>query len=109
MAATIQQDIAHDIGGDHQRINSLDTRYGEIRYKHVLLPIWLSAFRFRDKTYRFVVNGRTGEVQGERPYSPFKIALAPSGERYADLRACSLVGVERGRAPVLFPSPNPLP
>lgn len=76
MAATIQQDIAHDIGGDHQRINGLDTRYGEIRYKHVLLPIWLSAFRFRDKTYRFVVNGRTGEVQGERPYSPFKIALA---------------------------------
>lgn len=76
MNAVIQQDIAQDIGGDHQRIHGLDTRYGEIRCKHILLPIWLSAFRFRDKTYRFVVNGRTGEVQGERPYSPLKIALA---------------------------------
>jgi hypothetical protein len=36
----------------------------------------MSAFRFRDRTYRFVVNGRTGEVQGERPYSSWKIAFA---------------------------------
>lgn len=75
MAAAIQQDVAQDIGGDHQRIHGLDTHYGEIRCKHILLPIWLSAFRFRDKTYRFVVNGRTGEVQGERPYSLLKIAF----------------------------------
>jgi len=27
----------------------------------------------RSKTYRFVVNGRTGEVQGERPWSWIKI------------------------------------
>ena len=76
MAPVIRRDVEHDIGGDHQRIHAQDTRYGEIRFKHVLLPVWLSAFRFRDKTYRFVVNGRTGEVQGERPYSAWKIALA---------------------------------
>lgn len=76
MAARIQQDIRRDIGGDHQRIHSVDTHYADIRFKHILLPIWLSAFRFRDKTYRFVVNGRTGEVQGERPYSGWKIAFA---------------------------------
>lgn len=76
MAPVIRRDVELDIGGDHQRIHALDTRYGEIRFKHVLLPVWMSAFRFRDKTYRFVVNGRTGEVQGERPYSGWKIALA---------------------------------
>lgn len=76
MAPTIRRDIERDIGGDHQRIHAADTRYGEIRFKHILLPVWMSAFRFRDKVYRFVVNGRTGEVQGERPYSPWKIALA---------------------------------
>ena len=76
MAATIRRDIERDIGGDHQRIRATDTRYGDISFKHILLPVWLSAFRFRDKTYRFLVNGRTGEVQGERPYSPWKIALA---------------------------------
>lgn len=76
MASTIRGDIARDIGGDHQRIRAADTRYDDIRFKHILLPIWMSAFRFRAKTYRFVVNGRTGEVQGERPYSPWKIAFA---------------------------------
>ncbi len=76
MAITICRDIERDIGGDHQRIDAMETRYGEIRFKHILLPIWMSVFRFRDKIYRFVVNGRTGEVQGERPYSPWKIAFA---------------------------------
>ncbi len=76
MAPVIRNDIERDIGGDHQRIQTANTRYGDIRFKHILLPVWLSAFRFRDKTYRFVVNGRTGKVQGERPYSAWKIAFA---------------------------------
>ena len=76
MAATIRRDIERDIGGDHQRIHATDTRYGDVSFKHILLPVWMSAFRFRDKIYRFVVNGRTGEVQGERPYSLWKIAFA---------------------------------
>ncbi len=76
MARAITVAVARDIGGDQQRIGRLDTRYGNIRCKHILLPVWVSAFRFRDKTYRFLVNGRTGEVQGERPYSPWKIIAA---------------------------------
>ena len=29
--------------------------------------------RFRNKTYRFLVNGQTGEVAGESPLSWFKV------------------------------------
>ena len=29
--------------------------------------------KYNDKVYRFMINGRTGEVQGERPYSFWKI------------------------------------
>jgi DNA-directed RNA polymerase subunit RPC12/RpoP len=76
MAAAIRQDVAMDIGGDAQRIHSIETDYGRITFKHVLLPIWSAAYRYGDKAYRFVVNGQTGEVQGERPYSVWKIALA---------------------------------
>ena len=76
MDAIIRGDIARDIGGDLQRIHHLDTRHDNITYKHILLPIWSSAFTFADKTYRFVVNGQTGKVQGERPYSPWKITAA---------------------------------
>jgi hypothetical protein len=42
----------------------------------VLLPVWLASYRWRGKVYRVVVNGRTGAVSGERPYSPWKIAFA---------------------------------
>ncbi len=76
MAPTIYHDIRNDIGGDHQRIHMSDTRYSEVSFKHILLPVWMSAFRFKSRSYRFVVNGRTGEVQGERPYSRWKIAVA---------------------------------
>jgi hypothetical protein len=41
-----------------------------------LLPIWLAAFRFKELAYRFVINGRTDKVQGERPYSIWKIGFA---------------------------------
>jgi DNA-directed RNA polymerase subunit RPC12/RpoP len=76
MERTIRRDVAADIGGDAQRIHHLDTRYSQIRFKHVLLPVWAAAYRYQGKPYRFVVNGQTGEVQGERPYSWIKIAAA---------------------------------
>jgi len=75
MDGTIRGTVARDIGGDHQRIHSLDTRYFNVTFKHALLPVWISAYRFHDKTFRFLVNARTGEVQGERPYSWVKITL----------------------------------
>lgn len=74
MNRTIEGDVRRDIGGDQQRISRLDTKVGALTFKHVLLPIWVAAFRYRGKAYRFVVNGRTGAVEGERPYSAAKIA-----------------------------------
>lgn len=75
MDGTIRSSICADIGGDHQRIHAVKTRYDNITFKHILLPVWISAYRYRNKVYRFVINGRTGEVQGERPWSKIKIAL----------------------------------
>ncbi len=76
MEGIIYQDIAYDIGGDHQRIHRQQTRHSENTFKHCLLPVWSAAFHYRNKSYRFVVNGRTGLVQGERPYSFWKIGFA---------------------------------
>ena len=33
----------------------------------------MSSFRYREKVFRVVVNARTGEVAGDRPYSGWKI------------------------------------
>jgi predicted RNA-binding Zn-ribbon protein involved in translation (DUF1610 family) len=76
MAGPIRRAIESDIGGDHQRIHSVDTRYADVTFKHCLLPVWISAYLYAGKTYRFLVNARTGEVQGQRPYSWIKISLA---------------------------------
>lgn len=79
MRPEIERTIRRDIGGDHQRIADMNTTYHGVAFKHLLLPIWLSSYRYRGRTFRFLVNGRTGEVQGERPYSPWKIGLAILG------------------------------
>jgi hypothetical protein len=76
MEGPIEQTICSDIGGDHQRISSVATQYYDIMFKHLLLPLWLSAYAYGEKSYRFMVNARTGEVQGERPYSFWKIFFA---------------------------------
>lgn len=76
MEAQIRDDIQRDIGGDEQRISSISTDYSDERFKHLLLPIWMAAYRYRGKSYRFIVNGQTGRVQGERPWSPWKIGGA---------------------------------
>ncbi len=75
MNMTIEQKIKTDIGGDHQTISSKNSTYNDVTFKHVLLPIWLSSYRFKNKIYRFVVNGQTGKVKGERPVSVMKIIL----------------------------------
>ena len=67
--------IKRNIGGDHQRINSQDTNYNDINFKHILLPIWLMIYRYHNKVYRFMINGSTGKAHGERPYSWIKITL----------------------------------
>lgn len=76
MDRVIHRDVKFDIGGDRQRVHSVDTWVSDVTFKHVLLPIWLAAYKYRGKSYRFVVNGRTGAVQGERPWSAWKIAFA---------------------------------
>ena len=88
MARQIERDVKFDIGGDRQRIHDIDTSVSDVTFKHILLPVWLAAYKYRGKTYRFVVNGRTGRVQGERPWSVWKITFAV----IAGLIAAAVVG-----------------
>lgn len=75
IADEIRSGIRSQIGGDEQRIHSCSTAYSAITYKHILLPLWLNAYKFGGKTYQFQVNGQTGEVNGTRPYSYWKITF----------------------------------
>jgi DNA-directed RNA polymerase subunit RPC12/RpoP len=76
MAPVIEKDCRQHIGGDEQRVHSIDTRYFDIMFKLMLLPVWIASYVHAGRTYQVLVNGRTGEVIGQRPYSVGKIVAA---------------------------------
>ena len=76
MDRVILRDVKFDIGGDRQRVHSVNTKVSDVTFKHVLLPVWMAAYKFRGETYRVVINGRSGRVSGQRPWSFWKILLA---------------------------------
>lgn len=73
MDGEIRSLCCRDIGGDHQTLNTVKTQHVGITFKHVLFPVWIAPFRYKNDLYRIVVNARTGEVVGTRPYSFAKI------------------------------------
>lgn len=77
------------IGGHEQRIGEIKSQYEHIQFKHILLPVWVSSYRFRDQAYRLIINGRTAAVHGDRPHDSLKIILAGA----AGLAAASGLGL----------------
>jgi hypothetical protein len=75
MEQVIVQDVRRDIGGDEQQVGDVNTRFWDLTFKHLLLPVYLGAYHFNQKSYQVMVNARTGEVTGDRPYSWIKITL----------------------------------
>lgn len=75
MDAAIEAECRRRIGGDEQRVTSVKSAYNAVTFKHLLLPVWLLAYRYHDKAYQVLINAATGEVQGERPWSWLKISL----------------------------------
>ena len=76
MESAIESSVRRDIGGDRQRIHRLHTDWNYLGFKHLLLPIWLLTVAYQAKIYQVYINGLTGEVQGDRPWSKVKIAFA---------------------------------
>lgn len=75
MDAKLLTDTKKRIGGDKQRVHWVKSRYDEITFKHILLPVYMLAYRYHDKSYQVFVNAATGTVHGDRPYSWVKITL----------------------------------
>jgi DNA-directed RNA polymerase subunit RPC12/RpoP len=73
MATEIRELCRQDIGGDHQNVEVVRTRHVGVTFKHLLLPVWVAAYRYNEQVFRILVNARSGEVVGERPWSWWKI------------------------------------
>lgn len=59
---------------DHVRDVRMQVGYSDETFKHVLLPVYATSYRYKEKQYSVLINGQTSEIQGEYPKSPFKIA-----------------------------------
>lgn len=79
LRSNIRKNILREKNAD--RVDGLKTStvYNNITYKYLLLPIWISSFRYGDKTYQFMVNGQTGKVAGRTPIDKLKVALVVGG------------------------------
>ena len=75
----MQNEIEHRLGYDVYRGMHYDHVYNSVKFKHILLPIWMSAYKFSDKVYNFMVNGETGRVAGKSPVSALKVVLFSLG------------------------------
>ena len=80
----IQSDLRSDIS-NYVRMNwhadradsiRFSTLYSNITYKYILVPTWISSFKYKDKTYQFAINGQTGKLGGKAPVSVWRVLLA---------------------------------
>ena len=71
-----QNNIAEHLPGDTHRELRVDTQFSSVNSDLILLPIYLLSYRYRDKLYRFLLNGQTGKAAGDKPLSWLRIALA---------------------------------
>ncbi len=72
----ITRKIQTEQHADSVRSLQLKTSYSQIKYKYLLLPVWMACFKYKDKRYQFMVNGQTGRVSGRTPISPAKVAVS---------------------------------
>lgn len=75
MRTKIRDWIKADIGGDKQIISSSETSWSGETFKHILLPVWITHYTLEGTRYRMSVNGQTGKVYGQRPFSKKKLLI----------------------------------
>ena len=75
MRVEIRSACAGQVPGDTQRNLQVQTVFSALAYKNALLPVWIAAYDYRGKPYRFLVNGVTGKCTGTAPWSWIKVTL----------------------------------
>jgi len=65
-------------GDTHSQVQ-VNTEFSQINSDLVLLPIYLLSYRYRGRLYRFLVNGQTGRITGDKPLSTKRILVVVFG------------------------------
>lgn len=74
---TLKNDARDDVLRHYDEVRNVNIvpKYSNETYKHVLLPVYATAFNYNGKTYPVLINGETGKIKGSYPKSVVKIVL----------------------------------
>lgn len=75
IVSTQESRCSGDVPGDTQRNLRVANRISDVRWKHVLLPVWSLAYTHAGKSYAVLIHGQTGKVVGDAPLSWVKIGI----------------------------------
>lgn len=76
MSDEIRAACSREVPGDTQRNLEVSSVFSAVAYKNALLPVWIAAYDYHGKPYRYLVNGVTGKCTGTAPWSWAKITVA---------------------------------
>ncbi len=62
--------------GDTYRNFAANTQFSQVNEDLILLPLYVLSYRYGDKLFRFMINGQTGKVEGDKPISWPRIWMA---------------------------------
>ncbi len=75
LSSSISSYVRRHWNADRSDSVRFSTLYSNITYKYLLVPTWISSFKYKDKVYQFAVNGQTGKVGGKAPVSAWRVIL----------------------------------
>jgi DNA-directed RNA polymerase subunit RPC12/RpoP len=71
-----QANVAAFLPGNTYRGLEVKTNFSQTNSDLCLLPVYVLSYRYRDRLYRFLVNGQTGKFDGDKPLSWKRISAA---------------------------------
>lgn len=72
----LEFDCAQKVMGSDFRELRLQTEKEPLAFYQYLFPVWIGKYSYRGTNYTYMINGVSGDVIGNKPYSVFRVALA---------------------------------
>ena len=79
MREAAKKECYQDIPTNHVRNFSMVADFSDETWRYILLPVYISAYKFDEEIFQIMINGQTGTIAGQKPVAWWKIWLAIAG------------------------------
>ena len=74
--ALLRQDCEMKVPGTSQRNLRVNPLFTGAHASPALMPVWIMACEYRGQTYQFLINGQSGQTEGDAPVSLWRVLAA---------------------------------